>query len=65
LLTWNFIFVVNSGACPNVQFTYVTCRWHADRMTELETKAALRLLAARYVVQAAAIEMTELNGHDI
>jgi hypothetical protein len=34
------------------------CRWHADRMTELETQAVLRLLAARYVAQAAAIEMT-------
>jgi hypothetical protein len=40
------------------------CRWHADRMTELETQAALRLLAARYVAQAAAIEMTELDRQE-
>jgi hypothetical protein len=40
------------------------CRWHADRMTELETQAALRLRAARYVAQAAAIEMSELDRHE-
>ena len=30
------------------------CPWHADRMTELETQAALRLLAARYAIARSA-----------
>jgi hypothetical protein len=40
------------------------CRWHADCMTELETQAALRLLADRYAAQAAAIEITELDRQE-
>jgi hypothetical protein len=35
------------------------CRGHADSMTDLETQAALRRLAAEYVAQAEAIEESE------
>jgi hypothetical protein len=35
------------------------CRGHADSMTDLETQAALRRLAAGYVAQAEAIEESE------
>jgi hypothetical protein len=35
------------------------CRGHADSMTDLETKVALRKLAAEYVAQAAAIEASD------
>jgi hypothetical protein len=62
-----FIFVVNSRMSERsiyLRDEAAKCRWHADRMTELETQAALRLLAARYVAQAAAIEMTELDRQE-
>jgi hypothetical protein len=35
------------------------CRGHADSMTDLETRGALRKLAAEYVAQAEAIEAQE------
>jgi hypothetical protein len=35
------------------------CRWHADHMTDTETQAELRKLAAEYIVQAADIENKE------
>jgi hypothetical protein len=38
----------------------VKCRGHADSMTDLETQAALRKLAAEYVAQAEVIEEAEL-----
>jgi hypothetical protein len=34
-------------------------RWHADNISDLETQAALRKLAAEYVTQAAAIDALE------
>jgi hypothetical protein len=36
------------------------CRWHADNITDLETQAALRKLAAEYVTEAATIEALDL-----
>ena len=35
------------------------CRGHADSMTDLETQAALRALAAEYIERAAEIERKE------
>jgi hypothetical protein len=37
----------------------VKCRWHADNMADLETKAELRKIASKYDVQAADIESKE------
>jgi hypothetical protein len=34
----------------------VKCRWHADNMTDLQTKAELRKLASEYDTQAGTIE---------
>jgi hypothetical protein len=37
------------------------CRWHADKMTDAETQAELRKLAAEYIVRAAEIEGFEIK----
>jgi hypothetical protein len=36
------------------------CRWHADRITDAETQAELRKLAAEYIVRAAEIEGSDI-----
>ena len=33
------------------------CRWHANNIGDSETQAALRKLAAEYVIQANEVEM--------
>jgi hypothetical protein len=35
------------------------CRWHADSINDVETKAELRKLAVQYIERAAVIENTE------
>jgi hypothetical protein len=35
------------------------CRWHADRLTDVETQSELRKLASEYDIQAGAIENKE------
>jgi hypothetical protein len=37
----------------------VKCRWHAERMTDSETKDRLRKLAAEYIERAALADKTE------
>ena len=37
------------------------CRGHADSMTDAETQAALRKLAAEYIVQAEYIEREDIE----
>jgi hypothetical protein len=37
------------------------CRWHADRLADVETKERLQTLAAEYLMRAAAIESEELS----
>jgi hypothetical protein len=37
----------------------VKCRWHADRMTDAQTKADLRKLASEYDIKADNIESKE------
>ena len=38
------------------------CEWHADNIRDVETQAALRKLAAKYVAQAEEIESKESGG---
>jgi hypothetical protein len=38
------------------------CEWHADNIRDVETQAALRKLAAKYVAQAEEIESKESTG---
>jgi hypothetical protein len=40
------------------------CRWHADRMTDAETKEQLRKLAIEYIERAARVENTGIEGKE-
>jgi hypothetical protein len=48
-----------SERCAYLGDQAAKCRWHADKITDPETQAELRKLAAQYVVQAAEIESRE------
>ncbi|SHJ67147.1 hypothetical protein SAMN05444159_1194 [Bradyrhizobium lablabi] len=40
------------------------CRWHADRMSDAQTQAELRKLAAEYVERAAEIVGAEIESKE-
>ena len=40
------------------------CRWHADRMTDAETREQLRKLAIEYIERAARVENTGTEGKE-
>ena len=40
------------------------CRWHADRMSDTQTQAERRKLAAEYVERAAEVEGAEIESKE-
>ena len=38
------------------------CRWHADHITDIETKERLRKLAVEYIERAALVDSNETEG---
>jgi Uri superfamily endonuclease len=41
------------------------CRWHADHLTDAETKVQLRKLASEYIERAAKLDKAEKKATDL
>jgi hypothetical protein len=53
-----------SSRCVYLRDQAAKCEWHANNIRDVETQAALRKLAARYLAEAEDIESKESGGQN-